>query len=46
MGPKAGLEKVERRKFVTLPALELRSFGHPSHIQSLYRLRYRESWKE
>jgi hypothetical protein len=37
MGPKAGLDDVEKRKFLTLPGLEL---GHPAHSQSLYRLRY------
>jgi hypothetical protein len=31
--PRAGLDDVEHRKFLTLPGLELRS-------QSLYRLRY------
>jgi hypothetical protein len=39
-GPRAGLDDVERRKFLTLPGLELRSLGRPARSQSLYRLRY------
>jgi hypothetical protein len=39
-GPRAGLNDVEKRKFLTLPWHELRSLGHPASIQSLYRLRY------
>jgi hypothetical protein len=27
MGPKAGLDNVEKRKFLTLPGLELRQLG-------------------
>jgi hypothetical protein len=27
MGPRAGLDEVEKRKFLTLPGLELRPFG-------------------
>jgi hypothetical protein len=38
--PRAGLENVEKRKFLTLPGLELRLLGRPVRSQSLYRLRY------
>jgi hypothetical protein len=37
VGPRAGLDDVEKRKFLTLPGLELR---HPARSQSLYRLPY------
>jgi hypothetical protein len=40
MGLRAGLDDVEKRKFLTLPRLELRPLGHPAHSQSLYQLRY------
>jgi hypothetical protein len=40
VGPRAGLYDVEKRKFLTLPELELRSFDYPARSQSLYRLRY------
>jgi hypothetical protein len=40
MGPRAGLDDVEKRKILTLPALELRRLGCPARSQSLYRLRY------
>jgi hypothetical protein len=40
VGPRAGLKDVERRKFLTLPGLERRSFGRPSRSQPLYRMRY------
>jgi hypothetical protein len=40
MDPKAGLDDVENRKFLTLPELELRPLGHAARSQSLYRLRY------
>jgi hypothetical protein len=36
--PTAGLDDV-KRKFLTLPALELRPPGHPARSQSLSRLR-------
>jgi hypothetical protein len=50
VGPRAGLDDVENRKFLTLPGLELRPLGHPARSQSLYRLRYpgwilRRNWK-
>jgi hypothetical protein len=38
--PTAGLDDVEKRKFLTLPGLETRSIGRPPRSQSLYRLRY------
>jgi hypothetical protein len=38
--PRAGLDDVEKRKFLTLAGLELRSPGRPARSQSLYRLRY------
>jgi hypothetical protein len=40
VGPRAGLDDMEKRKFLTLPGLELRPLGRPSRSQSLYRLRY------
>jgi hypothetical protein len=38
--PRAGLDDVEKRKFLTLPGLELRPLRGPARSQSLYRLRY------
>jgi hypothetical protein len=35
VGPRAGLDDVEKRKFSTLPELELRPLGHPAGSQSL-----------
>jgi hypothetical protein len=40
MDPRAGLDEVEKRKFLTLPGLELRTLCPLARIQSLYRLRY------
>jgi hypothetical protein len=40
VGPRAGLDDVEKRKFLTLPGLELRPPGRPASRQLLYRLRY------
>jgi hypothetical protein len=37
---RAGLEDVEKRKFLTLQGLELRPLGRPARSQLLYRLRY------
>jgi hypothetical protein len=37
---RAGLDNVEKRKFFTIPGLELRTLGRLSRSQSLYRLRY------
>jgi hypothetical protein len=36
--PRAGLDDVEKRKFLTLPRLELRPLGRPTRSLSLYRL--------
>jgi hypothetical protein len=36
---------MEKRKFLTLPGLELRPVGRQARIQSLYRLRYPGSTK-
>jgi hypothetical protein len=46
MDPRAGPDDVEKRKFLTLPGLELRPLGRPARSQSLYRLRYPGSSKE
>jgi hypothetical protein len=40
VGPRAGLDKVEKLKFLILPGVELRLLGCPARSQSLYRLRY------
>jgi hypothetical protein len=40
VGSRAGLFDLEKRKFLTLPGLELRSLGCPARSQSLYRLSY------
>jgi hypothetical protein len=40
VGPRAGLDDIEKRKFLTLPGLELRPVGRPARNQSLYQLRY------
>jgi hypothetical protein len=40
VGPRAGLDDVERRKFLPLLRLELQPLGRPARSQSLYRLRY------
>jgi hypothetical protein len=41
--PIAGLDDLEKRKFLTLPGLELRPRSRPARSQSLYRLRYPDS---
>jgi hypothetical protein len=43
--PRAGLNDVEKRKFLTLPGLELRSLGRPARSQSLYWLGYLGSYR-
>jgi hypothetical protein len=43
MYPRAGLDDLEKRKFLTLPGLELRTLRRPARSQSLYRLRYPDS---
>jgi hypothetical protein len=40
VGQRAGLNDVEKRKFLPLLGLELRPLGRPGRSQSLYRLRY------
>jgi hypothetical protein len=40
LGPRASLDDVENRKFLTLPAIELRSLGRPARSQSLHLLSY------
>jgi hypothetical protein len=44
VGPRAGLDDVGERKFLTLPGLELRTLGYPARSQSLYRLHYPDSF--
>jgi hypothetical protein len=38
--PRAGLDDLEKRKFFTLPGLELRPLSRPARSQSIYQLRY------
>jgi hypothetical protein len=40
VGPRTGLDDLEKRKFLTLPGLEPLTLGRPARSQSLYRLRY------
>jgi hypothetical protein len=40
VGPRAGLDNVKKKKFLTLPRLELRPLGCPACSQSVRRLRY------
>jgi hypothetical protein len=42
--PRAGLDDMEKGKFLTLQGLELRRLGRPARSQSLYPLRYPGSW--
>jgi hypothetical protein len=44
--PRAGLDKVEKGKFLTLPGLEIQPLRCPAHSQSLYRLCYPGAGKE
>jgi hypothetical protein len=44
VGPRAGLDDVEKRKFFILPGLELRTHSGPACSQLLYRLRYPGSY--
>jgi hypothetical protein len=41
--PRAGLDDLGKRKFLTLPGLELQTLGRPACSQSLYRLYYPSS---
>jgi hypothetical protein len=43
VGPRAGLDDMEKWKFLTLTGIELRHVGRPARTQSLYRLRCRGS---
>jgi hypothetical protein len=43
VGPRDGLDDVEKKKSLTLPELELRPLGRPVRSQSLYRLHYPSS---
>jgi hypothetical protein len=43
VGPRAGLDDMEKRKFLTLPGLKLRPLGRPARSQSLNRLLYPSS---
>jgi hypothetical protein len=45
VGLRAGLDDLEKRKFLTLSGLELRPLGRPARFQSLYRLSYLGSFK-
>jgi hypothetical protein len=38
--PRTGLDNVNKRKFLTLPGLELKPLGRPTRIQSLHRRAY------
>jgi hypothetical protein len=40
VGPRTGMDDMEKRKFLTLPELELRSVSRLARNQSLYRLSY------
>jgi hypothetical protein len=40
VGPRTGLDDMEKRKFLPLLGLELRPLGRPVRSQSLYRLPY------
>jgi hypothetical protein len=44
VGPRAGVEDVEKRTFLTLPGLEPRPLNRPDRSQSLYRVHYTDSW--
>jgi hypothetical protein len=44
LDPRAGLDGVEMRQFLTVPGLEIRPLGHPARSQSLYRLSYPSSY--
>jgi hypothetical protein len=43
VGPRAVVDIMENRKFLTLPGLELRLLCRPARSQSLYQLRYPSS---
>jgi hypothetical protein len=41
VGPRAGLDDMQKEKFFALPRLELRSLGRSARSQPLYRLSVR-----
>jgi hypothetical protein len=41
VGPRAGLDYMEKEQFLTIPGLELGPIRHQARSQSLYRLYYR-----
>jgi hypothetical protein len=43
VGPRTGLDDMEKRKFLPLPRLEIRLLGRPACSQPLYRLLYLDS---
>jgi hypothetical protein len=45
MGLRAGLDNVEKRKFLTLPGLELRFLGRPARSETTYPLIYPGSFQ-
>jgi hypothetical protein len=40
VNPRAGLDDVEKRKFLPLPGLALRPLGRPARSQLVYRMSY------
>jgi hypothetical protein len=44
VNPRAGVDYLEKRKFLSLPGLELRPLSHRARRESLYRLRYPGSY--
>jgi hypothetical protein len=40
VGPRAGLDDTDKRKFLTIPGPEPRPLRRPARSRSLYRLRY------
>jgi hypothetical protein len=44
VGPRAGLDDVEKRKVMTVSGLILRPLGGPARSQSLYRLHWMRSY--
>jgi hypothetical protein len=44
--PRAGLDDVKKRKFLTSPGFELQPLGRPTRSQSLYRLHYSGSFNK
>jgi hypothetical protein len=43
VGPRAGMDDVQKRKFLTLPGLELQPLGRPARSHSLSRMPKRKS---